>query len=108
MEKHQPKETHQESRRTAAQAFMESLDQLGQRLQFCEDESGEIISSKPNSLSQSTSGSQAIDTQAIDTQALEDAAADIEQFMQMMQTENISNMSASGSDFGSDSPTPQG
>lgn len=100
MEQHQPEATHQESRRTAAQAFMESLDQLGQRLQACEAESGEVTSSQANSLSPSSRGSQ-----AIDPQALEDAAADIEQFMQTMQTKNAS---VSGLGSGSENPTPQG
>lgn len=96
MEQHQPEETHQKSRRTAAQAFMESLDQLGQRLQSCEDENVGLTASKPNSQPQSCS-------QAIAPQALEDAAADIEQFMQMMQTKNAS---VSGLGSGSENPAP--
>jgi hypothetical protein len=102
MEQHQPEETHQESRRTAAQAFMESLDQLGQRLQACEDEYAELASA---SNLKAQSQPPPLCSQAIDAQALEDAAADIEQFMQMRQTKNAS---VSGSGSGSENPTSQG
>jgi hypothetical protein len=80
----------EESRRTAAKAFMESLDQLGKRLQSCEEESAGLASSEPKSPQSSP-----LCPQAIEVDALEDAAADIEQFMQMLQTKNVS---ASGSD----------
>lgn len=98
MEQNQQESTFQEEcRHIAAKAFMESLDQLGQRLQSCEDENAGLSSSGSQPPSQPSS----LCSQAIDAQALEDAAADIEQFMQTMQTKNTSTSS-------SDSPTPQG
>lgn len=74
----------EEFRHTAARAFMESLEQLGQRFQDCEDENADQTSSEPKSPSQKPSHC----SQTIDVDALEDAAADIEQFMQMMHTQN--------------------
>lgn len=70
--------SQQELRQSAAEIFMESLDQLGQSLQTSRDASClNAAGDRPVKLPQASGGDR------IDVEALEDAAADIEQFMQI-------------------------
>jgi hypothetical protein len=91
----------QETRRAAAQAFMESLNQLGQRLQSSETEHSRFptstqtppVQANPSTAisptAQPASGHPPAPDQppAIDPQAWEEAAADIAAFMQTRQAQ---------------------
>lgn len=69
--------SQQESRQTAAEAFMESLDQLEHSLQ-----EADALPSAGDRSAQSAPKSHSEHSDRIDVRALEEAAADIEQYMQ--------------------------
>lgn len=69
-------QSQRELRRSAADAFMESLDQLENSLQFRETETAQPTSPPMPNIQPKDPDSK------IDVKALEDAAADIEQFIQ--------------------------
>lgn len=75
-------QNQRELRQAAAQAFMESLNQLGKNLQPSEADKQAKTPPNANPAKPQPTQPNPLPDNSIDLQALEAAAADIEQFMQ--------------------------